>query len=74
MFLQFDLQVFGKGASDSTEIEKIKQIRNDCYAYLESISCLDNDFKATQAKVRSKAKNLFGGDVEYEVRGIEVLP
>ena len=70
IFLYSELKLIDKNTSEYTEIDKIRKIRNDCFAHPESMSCSDNDFKATVQKVKSAAKNLFGCDAESEISNI----
>jgi len=56
----------------SEEIEIIRQIRNEDYGHISSMSCSLDAFMQIMKKIKSVATNLFGEDVEKEIYKIEI--
>ena len=58
----------------SEQLSIIRNIRNDFFAHLPSMSCLYEDFVNNVAKIKRVAKSLFGEEAEIEIDEIENSP
>ena len=58
----------------SEEINIIRNIRNDFFAHLPSMSCPSDDFIRVITDIKRTAKRLFGEKVESEIHEIENSP
>ena len=65
---------FDKDSPEFTEINKIREIRNNYFAHLKSMSCSGDQFETTVAKVKCALKNLFGVATERKISDIEKSP
>jgi len=55
----------------SEEIEIIRDIRNDYYGHVKSMSCKMEDFLEIMSKITSVAENIFDEDAESEIEEIK---
>ena len=58
----------------SEEIDIIRETRNKFFAHASSMKCSSDTFKDIVSKMKTVAKNVFGGDAENEISRIEKLP
>lgn len=58
----------------SEEINIIRNIRNDFFAHLPTMSCPSDDYTRVIADIKRTAKNLFGEEAEHEIHKIESSP
>jgi len=55
----------------SEEIDIIREIRNDAFAHVSTMSCPGPDFTNIMTNIKSVAKNVFGKNAEDEISKIE---
>ena len=70
IFLFSDLNLIENGSSKS-EIDKLRKIRNECFAHPESMSCSNAEFKRIVIEIKNAAHALFGEAAKHEISGIE---
>ena len=56
---------------ESEEIDKIREIRNSCFAHAESMRCPDSEFEKMIGNIKFTVERLFGHSARAEICDIE---